>query len=53
MNPVLAFPGIVPKDGGLHEYATMPISRLLSIPRDKLDHRLPKEVFPAPCAADG
>jgi hypothetical protein len=42
----------VQKDGNLHEYATKSISQVLSIPRDKLDHRLPKEVFPAGCMVD-
>jgi hypothetical protein len=43
-NPVLALPGIVQKDGSRHGYATMPISQLLALSRDKLDNRLPKEV---------
>ena len=53
VNPVLAFPGIVQKDGSLHQYATKSMPELLSISHDRLDHRLPKEVFSLPSAADG
>lgn len=42
-NPVLALPGIVRKDGRLHEYGNISMSELLLIPRDKLDNHLPKE----------
>jgi hypothetical protein len=49
-NPVLTLPGILRKDGSKHEYATKTISQLLSIPRDRLDNQLPKEVL---CSRDG
>jgi hypothetical protein len=46
-NPILAFPGMIQRDGSRHEYTRKSLSQLLSIPRDKLDHRLPKEVVSA------
>lgn len=52
MNPVIAFPGILQKDGSHHQYATKSVSELLTISRDKLDHRLPKDVCPLECAVD-
>jgi len=44
-NPVLALPGMIKRDGTKHEYASKSMSQLLSIPRDRLDSHLPKEVF--------
>jgi len=43
-NPVLLLPGMVRKDGTPHEYASNSMAQLLSMPRDKLDNHLPKEV---------
>lgn len=45
-TPVLALPGMVRRDGSVHGYATKSMTELLSIPRDKLDNKLPKEVTP-------
>ena len=40
---------MVQRDGNLHEYATKSMRQLLSIPRDKLDNQLPKEVLLLVC----
>ena len=43
-TPVVALPGMIQKDGSRHEYTTKTMAQLLSIPKDKLDRRLPNEV---------
>ena len=42
----------MPKDGILHDYASKSTSLLLSIPRDRLDLRLPKEVISSQLKVD-
>ena len=46
-NPVLALPGMVKNDGSKHEYSTKTMNQLLALPTDRLDTRLPKEVYPS------
>jgi hypothetical protein len=45
VSPVLTLPGILRPDGTQHEYAKRSMAELLSIPRAKIDKRLPKEVL--------
>ena len=43
---MLAYPGMIHRDGSQHEYTKLSLENLLAIPRKKLDTGLPKEVIP-------